>query len=66
MDNWHVAPPAFNPDFRAGIGKAVSAEYTEYCEENPDKTQEDRKAEYQRIYARLLPKFPSVRELSQR
>jgi hypothetical protein len=59
------APMGFNPDFRAGLSESVSNEYSEYCEENPDVTREERKIEYRRIHDSLRNQFPSRRELSQ-
>jgi len=59
------APAPFNPEFRAGLGEAVRAEYADFCE-LPGTTQEERAAEYAAITARLTPKYPSVAELAAR
>ena len=57
--SWHTPPPPFNPEFRAGLGKAVSREYTKWCEENPNSTQEERKEAHRTIHENLRPQYPS-------
>jgi hypothetical protein len=67
MIDFHVAPPAFNPDSRPGIGKAISLAYSQYCESDaapktlgPCKI---RAAKYQEIHDSLVREFPSLREM---
>ena len=67
FENLHKNPPAgFNPDFRPGFGEAVSEAYAIMCEQNPNLTREQRKAEHKKISDALRPLFPSRRELSQK
>lgn len=60
-DYLHDNPPApFNPQFRPGFREAVSVEYDQFCEDNPESTQEDRIQAHQDICERLENKFPTV------
>src|SRR5258708_28406576 len=57
-------PPPFNPDFRYGFGTALEKEYIQWCEDHPDSTRDERRAAHKEIADRLMPQFPSVRELA--
>ncbi|RLI66808.1 MAG: hypothetical protein DRO67_00095 [Candidatus Asgardarchaeum californiense] len=60
--HWSNPPAPFNPNFRRGFGEAISKEYTAYCEEHPNSTQEERKAAYKDIAENLESCFPTERE----
>lgn len=53
-------PPPFNPEFRPGLGEAVSKAYSEWSYAHPNHSHEDGREAYQRIHAELQPNYPSV------
>jgi len=61
--NHTVKPAPFNPLYRKGLGEAVSAKYGQWCDANPDSTQNDRRNAYAIIHSELEPKFPSCGEM---
>lgn len=60
--NWHISPFPFNPEFREGLGEAVSKAHQKWCDENPDVTRDERAKAYQNTYNKLLPNFQNVKE----
>lgn len=62
----HDAPAPFNPDYRPGISEALSAAHGEWCEANPDVTQEERRQAFKETQDRLRPNFPSIREMQEK
>jgi hypothetical protein len=55
-------PPPFNPEFREGLGDAVSKAHQAWCEKNPDVTREERAKNYRETHDLLRPMYPSVKE----
>lgn len=63
-NDWHEAPAPFNPEYREGLGEALSAEYTAWSLANPDHSREEGQAKYREIANRIRDNYPSVAEKS--
>ena len=63
--NIYDPPFPFNPDARPGLHDAISKEYTQYCTDHPNSTQEQRREAYLAIYKELQVRYPSYKEIAE-